>query len=245
MFNTAQADLVPVYRDKWWELALSTERIDRKKVTEAIAAIYIDWKAEADEILFLDSLYDFLEEIEHYLPNFEEGEEVYDQLDWLGNLESHLFEQLSDDVIDQLYDKLQEPLTKLLEGLWSPFLEQFYYEENILRIAASNFCHDVVPQYWLVQCSFIDFCVSVLKCSLDEVQQREWEAFQLLAQNSGWVYWFAKGIDEETEDTWVICDRPTKLLVDSENRLHAEGEPAIEFADGFRVYAHHGARVSG
>ncbi len=78
MFNTAQADLVPVYRDKWWELALSTERIDRKKVTEAIAAIYIDWKAEADEILFLDSLYDFLEEIEHYLPNSEEGEEVYD-----------------------------------------------------------------------------------------------------------------------------------------------------------------------
>lgn len=40
-----------------------------------------------------------------------------------------------------------------------------------------------------------------------------------------------------------MCDRPTQLSFDSRNQLHAEGEPAVQFADGFSVYVHHGARL--
>lgn len=39
---------------------------------------------------------------------------------------------------------------------------------------------------------------------------------------------------------YIICDRPTKLLLDNYGELHADGETAIQFADGFGLYAHHG-----
>lgn len=38
----------------------------------------------------------------------------------------------------------------------------------------------------------------------------------------------------------LACDRPLKFSVDNEQRLHAEGKPAVEFADGFKVYAYQG-----
>ncbi|NET15374.1 MAG: hypothetical protein F6K08_22345 [Okeania sp. SIO1H6] len=41
----------------------------------------------------------------------------------------------------------------------------------------------------------------------------------------------------------IICDRPRKLLLDDEYRPHAEGTPAIEFADGYSLYANHGVRL--
>ncbi|MBW4602386.1 MAG: hypothetical protein KME29_23180 [Calothrix sp. FI2-JRJ7] len=40
-----------------------------------------------------------------------------------------------------------------------------------------------------------------------------------------------------------VCERPTKLSFDDQNRLHADGEPAIEYADGFKVYSYHGTTL--
>lgn len=38
-----------------------------------------------------------------------------------------------------------------------------------------------------------------------------------------------------------MCDRPRLLSLDNQERLHAEGSPAIQFADGFSIYAYQGA----
>ncbi|BDA70542.1 hypothetical protein RIVM261_073960 [Rivularia sp. IAM M-261] len=38
------------------------------------------------------------------------------------------------------------------------------------------------------------------------------------------------------ERTCFICGRPIKLSLDNQNRLHAEGEAAVEFADGNKLY---------
>ena len=40
-----------------------------------------------------------------------------------------------------------------------------------------------------------------------------------------------------------MCDRPRVLRLDNQNRVHAEGSPAIQFADGFSVYAYHGVSL--
>ncbi|WP_293147374.1 MULTISPECIES: DUF6745 domain-containing protein [unclassified Microcoleus] len=45
------------------------------------------------------------------------------------------------------------------------------------------------------------------------------------------------------EKICYACDRPRHLRFDSENRLHAEAEPAIEFADGWNFYYYHGVRL--
>ena len=38
--TTQQQALIPIYRDKWLKIALSTERIDEERATEAIKAGY-------------------------------------------------------------------------------------------------------------------------------------------------------------------------------------------------------------
>jgi len=40
-----------------------------------------------------------------------------------------------------------------------------------------------------------------------------------------------------------VCERPTRLTVDDEGRLHNASAPALEFADGFCLYAWHADRI--
>ncbi|MEH2394727.1 MAG: hypothetical protein V7K21_24735 [Nostoc sp.] len=52
-----QEALIPVYREKWRAIALSTERIARAKVTEVVKAAYVFVGLSEPEILFFDRLY--------------------------------------------------------------------------------------------------------------------------------------------------------------------------------------------
>jgi hypothetical protein len=81
-------------------------------------------------------------------------------------------------------------------------------------------------------CLLFDFCISVLNCTL---AQSTWELYQSLVNDCGWVL--------AHEKTCFVCERPIKLSFDNQQRLHAEGEPAIQFVDGFSVYASHGVRL--
>jgi hypothetical protein len=45
------------------------------------------------------------------------------------------------------------------------------------------------------------------------------------------------------EKVCFVCERPTKISLDTEYRLHAEGEPAIQFADGYSLYSYHGVTL--
>jgi internalin A len=71
--------------------------------------------------------------------------------------------------------------------------------------------------------------------TLDQKAQELLRCKQQLFENCGWILPFEK--------VCVICDRPIHLGFDSENRLHAEGEPAIAFADGYNLYFHHGVKL--
>ncbi|MEH2168643.1 MAG: hypothetical protein V7K41_18700 [Nostoc sp.] len=52
-----QETLIPVYRDKWRAIALSTERIDRQKAAEAVRVAYAAIGKKEPEIIFCDSSY--------------------------------------------------------------------------------------------------------------------------------------------------------------------------------------------
>jgi hypothetical protein len=77
--------------------------------------------------------------------------------------------------------------------------------------------------------SLVDYCISVLKCDRDA---SKWTALQLLSVESGWNFPFEK--------TCLVCDRPQILCFDERDRLHAEGQPAVRFADGYALYAYRG-----
>ncbi len=59
--------------------------------------------------------------------------------------------------------------------------------------------------------------------------------FQSLVKNCGWIFPF--------ENICIVSEPPQTLLFDNENRFHAEGKPAIEFADGYDIDVYHGTTL--
>ncbi|MBD1901336.1 GGDEF domain-containing protein [Trichocoleus sp. DQ-A3] len=69
---------------------------------------------------------------------------------------------------------------------------------------------------------------------IDRDTQRQ--AYWQLQQFAGWTWRYF-----DTQN--IVSERPIKISFDSQNRLHAEGEPAIQFADGYNFYSYHGVTL--
>ncbi|MBW4488929.1 MAG: hypothetical protein KME12_14170 [Trichocoleus desertorum ATA4-8-CV12] len=233
-----QEALIPVYREKWRAIALSTERIDRQKVREIVNLLYTFLEKETPEILWLDSPYAFLRyaELENLTGNTLTNK-IFRQL---SILPTQLIEQLTDELWERLSEELNAQLEDQLELQFNEHLLMKLHEEVDLyfqkfkdkinfRVIGKLLNQCIYPERWAYCNSVYEFCILVLNCLYDPDQ---WNIHRLLAEQCGWLVPFQK--------VCIVCDRPTKIFFDSENCLHAEGEPAIQFADGFSVYAHHG-----
>jgi hypothetical protein len=125
----------------------------------------------------------------------------------------------------KLWDQLAFPLgnqvgSQLGVQLWYRLGNQLEHQlQRSLGVQLSIFTHS----------SFFDFCTSVLRCAH---RPKMLQVFQELALHCGWFYPF--------ERVCLVCDRPIRLSLDPEDRLHAEAEPAIQYADGYSLYSHHG-----
>lgn len=85
----------------------------------------------------------------------------------------------------------------------------------------------------IAECCFYDFCISVLNLPHN---QKKWEIFRNIIEYCGWMF--------DLNSSCLISNRPTSLSFDEQNHLHeSNGKPAIEYADGFKVYAHHGTWI--
>jgi hypothetical protein len=78
----------------------------------------------------------------------------------------------------------------------------------------------------------LDFWISEIEELTDG---KSWEAIKTLTQETCWVM--------PCEQVCFVFERPIKLLFDDRDRLHAEGQPALKFADGYRVYAYQGVTL--
>ena len=99
----------------------------------------------------------------------------------------------------------------------------FSYKQNNQMHAVLG-CNTVIRNFTTLL--DIDFCILELKCNMD---LQKWSAFKELMTHCGSVWFY--------ENACIICDRPSKISFDSRGRLHGEGISAIEFTDGFSVYA--------
>jgi hypothetical protein len=242
-----QEALIPVYREKWRTIALSTERIDFQKAEDAVKAAYNIIGKKTPKILFSSSPYAALNTILSQLDTHQPMQQLQWQLANLfgdtvsrellkldGQLLNQLSSQLDNQLEDQLYRQLGNlfgnPLEKprglfpqigskvrhLENKLWKQFKMQIGY-------AATSF---IETEIWACKASVYNFCISVLNCAVD---LEKWEVFQVVVKDCGWIY--------PCEKICIVCDRPIKVSFDNEQPLHAEGEPIIQFADGFSVYA--------
>ncbi|MBW4572767.1 MAG: hypothetical protein KME31_33770 [Tolypothrix carrinoi HA7290-LM1] len=249
-----QEAMIPIYREKWHSIAISKEPINREKVTEVIKAAYFISNYPEPEILFYSNPFVAIQDVtriencRHYLGRninikFLKIVVVHIQCGLKQQLDEHLFIRLRNQIqfpvfpyySTQEYHQIsyfpygiercieQQLLTDFEKH--NPELEFSdisYFTGNLTRAAG-----------WAIWGCMFDFCILVLELHHD---RNKWHVFQQLIQYCGLLFRYEK--------VCIACDRPWKLFFDEENRLHADGKPALEFADGYSVYANHGQCIS-
>ncbi|MEG4575641.1 hypothetical protein QUA56_23645 [Microcoleus sp. N3A4] len=234
-----QTALIPIYREKWRQIGLSIAPIDRPQATAAIHTAYNIIGFPAPEIIFCDSPYTALQAVEPLRirdSGLETGSEIRNKIH--NELYDILRSQLGRELENKIYSKLYNPLyaqlmnqlhvhvkdevyVKLARKLGGRFqrffIDQTYHNNSI--VSELSACHG----------SWVEFCIDVLNLEYD---RSLYAAFKSLTENCGRIYPFEK--------MCFVCDRPRQLHFDSEYLLHAEGQPAVEFADKFSVYCYRG-----
>jgi hypothetical protein len=92
--------------------------------------------------------------------------------------------------------------------------------------------HRIDSWDWISWCSQVDFCISELGC---ECERKLWNSIQVLVHSCSTIL--------PREKFCCISDRHTHLRFDEQQRLHAEGKPALAFADGTDAYFIHGIQL--
>ncbi|MEH1944632.1 MAG: DUF6745 domain-containing protein [Nostoc sp.] len=222
-----QEALIPVYREKWRAIAFSTERIERDKAAESIKAAYAIINEPEPTIIFCDSPYASLcLDIDLQLKY--SNDKLYTDIEYL------LFDQLEKQLgYDSLY-VLNQRLNIDIDRINQIEFELGVLLERELKINGLKYFVDgsVRLDGLLRQYSLFEFCIYVLKC---DYNQEIWKILQNICKHCGRIF--------ADDNICMICDRPKKLSLDNQNRLHAEGEPAIEFTDGYSLYSYHGVTL--
>jgi hypothetical protein len=245
-----QEALIPVYQEKWRAIALSTGPINRSQAAETIKAAYAIIGKKAPEVIFGDRPYEAADIIVSQMDNprnllrsqFETKlrSELAKQLQSYlrSELESQLHRQLQNQLENQLYNGLERQFWSYqreeLAGKISIKLSQQFSGQRSIKIhwetLGKQLNNCIQPELWAGCASFLDFCISVL--NLPHSYGNIWNIFQSIVRDCGWIYPYDK--------VCVVCEKPIALSVDSNYRLHAEGKPAVQFADSFAIYAYHG-----
>jgi hypothetical protein len=238
-----QEALIPVYREKWRQIALSTEPIDHQKAVEAVKEAYVMLGQPEPEIVFFDSPHaawkNLLSQI-IILPKKERWDRIQEIQSLTTNFETNILYELRYELTPQIKDELLifllkeldiEPLLGSgLELMWSVLDSQ---STRKLKTSEQFLADSGICNLWAKHGAYLDFCISVLNCVSEK---SKWLVYQNVIKNIGKLF--------PMKERAVLCERPCKLLFDTENRLHAEAEPAVQFVDGYSVYVYHGTRIS-
>ncbi|MBL1174673.1 leucine-rich repeat domain-containing protein [Pantanalinema sp. GBBB05] len=174
---------------------------------------------------------------------------------WAGINELFARSHLSPQVKLELDQQIQP--AALSPALWNYVLGQMQFApDDEIKFAQRRQIHQSYthqdPKAWL---KFVAYCADIaitsaslmrLISSLEYINTQlgshlspdstqALDCLHQLFETCGWIIPF--------EDVCVVCDRPNQLFLDQEQRLHGEGEAAIAYRDGFKVYAHHGTTL--
>ncbi|MDJ0724885.1 MAG: hypothetical protein QNJ38_07220 [Prochloraceae cyanobacterium] len=232
-----QESLIPIYVNNWEKITLSTEEIDCLKAWEAVKAIYNILELPEPDIYFFDSPVKMAKAA---------AKEVKRQVNNL------IYPRVIDRLIFFLHQTIFHPILQAYESKKKDYL---YFidrcinldrlvirrdsDRNVilgivvegLYIFASAFKTDYIGEEEI----FIDYCLNVLDLNVPEDIKRKWQIYKSFIESCGLIF--------PSEDECLICNRPKKISFDSENRIHAVGEAAIQYRDGFSIYANSGVRL--
>ena len=227
-------------------LTLSTTPIDAKKATETVKNIYVAIGHKAPQVIVCSSPpvadLNFLKQlkIDCMSPN-QISPKATGNLGWGKSLLKELFQSVDVGVSQMFWKELGdkiilEPdtdctLVSELEELAINYPESRKSESG----SYSNYLEPLTPTALVKEIHLTELLISKLGITLDQKAQELLRCKQQLFEECGWIFPF--------ENICLVCDRPLHIRFDSANELHAEGESAIAFAEGYSLYFHHGVKL--
>jgi hypothetical protein len=175
----------------------------------------------------------FKEEQKQEFPEFQAPADLGEGL----NRALNCHNEVQEEIIKQIGHDLRSDILNLLGNE-----SKFGSLKHLIDDAVKPYSEKLIPQLVYNSISNIssassynwfDFSISVLGCDCD---REWWESSVDILQNCGSVYPF--------ENLCYVCDRPTKILLDEDELAHALGETAIEYPDGFKIYAYRGTLLT-
>jgi hypothetical protein len=129
-----------------------------------------------------------------------------------------------------LWSSLESSLeSSLRSSLWSSLRSSL---ESSLRSSLWSSNWGQQEQYWI---GFYRFMELHLKITYDPQKSEHLGWWQDIAESANW--WFPY------EGYCFVSERPIRCAIDEERRLHHDSLAAMEFKDGWKVYAYHGVTV--
>jgi internalin A len=232
-------------------LTLSTTPIEDQKATEAVKVAYAAIGLGEPEVIVCSSprnaclqIFNFPKR-DHSPPwsNEGRGKRLGKQLDWKWmsmspsivrdftspavwqyELDSMTIESEADSTLSWLMNELVDSYARSEQTKGNVF------PAHLLYLKSPETPTTLFKKIYLTQ-----LYISSLGINLSQKAQEILRSHKLLFEHCGLIFPFEK--------ICAVCDRPRHLRFDSQNRLHAEAEPAIEFADGWNFYYYHGVRL--
>ncbi|MEO0843629.1 MAG: DUF6745 domain-containing protein [Cyanobacteria bacterium J06643_5] len=243
-----QQSSISYYKEKWKRITLSTQPINREKVLTLVETTYniFPCSITPPEVIFFDSPFAaFSHELNNAVSNslILSGEGLVRTDLWFEiDLDLHLNLQIDGGIWQNLTDELEDEIgSRMYKKIWH-FLERWFFEhlkiqlkdnKELFRYVSDNFIDD--DWEWALYAGLFDFCFNKLNYQYE--YEEDWKHYLAMVRECGW--WFLP-----TTHYYIFCDRPIKILLDENELLHAEGETAIQYSDGFGLYANHGEITS-
>jgi len=231
-------------------LTLSTEPIDGQKATEAIKVAYAAIGLEEPSVIVCSSPRDAYLQIFN-LPKRDHSQNCSDEghwnrlgkkldSDWMSMSPSIVREFASEVVWEYELDCMTvEPeadstLSSLMNELVDSYVRSEQTKGNVFPNHLLSLKSPETPTTLLEKIYLTQLYISS-GVNISQKAQEILRCQKLLFEHCGFIFPYEK--------ICAVCDRPRHLRFDSQNRLHAEGEPAIEFADGWNFYFYRGVRL--
>lgn len=253
--TSEQINLISAHKDKWVNIANSTQRIDRNQAEKIVNSVYKIFGYKPPTVLFFDSpcaasnfilgqtdkqlekLFGKPREMDYDLHKWHDKlvETIYSQIDVV-----KIYSQVRQLGLTQHFEQLRSSKELLRwEGLdyqignhiWQKLHEQS--EKKIQKYLGRNLYRFTRPSLIINNsvCT-LDYYISFFELNFEK---EKWEKYKSLLQLGNFIFL--------QEKACLICDRPIKMSFDSENFLHAECQLAIEFADSSGLYSYHGVTL--
>ena len=237
--TTDEQAALAAYHQRYLGYGLNTEPADRPRAEAAFAEVYRMIGRSPVPIIWADSPLT-ANLILHGLSRLSDGSQQGASLrDSLGaSLGASLRASLGDSLWDSLEASLGASLRASLgDSLWASLEASLW--ASLEGISVQN-------TYWWGQMdaswiAFYQFCGKILPGIYEAMPRKTLVLLDELAQSCGW--WYPR------DGVVVACERPSIVAMEEQPtrpttyRLHASDGPAVQFRDGWAIYAWHGVRV--